>query len=212
MGAALAASLLLAGCGEFRGVVQGASETGDGYGAPLSPPPPAPAPGDGAPGNGEPVAVTALRISATGRLGDLVVDNAGRTLYRFDRDRARPSATACTGACARMWPPVRFTPSLQVAGAIGRARIGQVRRPDGTLQLTLAGRPLYRYARDAAPGDASGQGVNGAWYAARPDGTKATAGSGPLPPGFGPGTGGSASGGDGGIKTGTPGSGSPPGS
>ncbi|MFI0348833.1 hypothetical protein [Actinomadura sp. 9N407] len=215
MGAAVAASLLLAGCGEFRGVVPGAAEDGNGYGAAQSPPPPVAVPGDGTPGNGSPVNVTSVRVAAAGRLGTIVVDSNGRSLYRYDRDRARPSATTCTGACARMWPPVRFTPGLQIAGGIGQARVGQVRRPDGTPQLTIAGWPMYRYARDAAPGDVSGHGVSGAWYAARPDGTKAAAlGDVPVPPGFGAGTGGSGSGGDGGVKPGTgpARSGAPPGS
>ena len=39
-------------------------------------------------------------------------------------------------------------------------------RPDGTTQVVLAGHPLYRFAADTAPGDVSGQGVVGTWYAA----------------------------------------------
>ncbi|MEW2353945.1 hypothetical protein [Spirillospora sp. NPDC029432] len=215
LAAAAAASVALAGCGGFRGVVQGASESGGAYGRPQSPPPPEAVPGEGAPGNGAPVPITAIRVGAPGPLGTIVADNAGRTLYRFDRDRARPSASTCAGACSRMWPPVRYSPELRIAAGIPRARVGQVTRPDGTLQLTLGGWPLYRYARDAAPGDASGHGVNGAWYAVRATGAKAVPGGGtPLPPGFGPRTGGSGSGGDGGVRPRTAGGGStgpPPG-
>lgn len=51
--------------------------------------------------------------------------------------------------------------------------IGEVTRADGTKQLTVAGWPMYRYAKDTAPGDANGQGVGGTWFAAAPDGKKA---------------------------------------
>jgi predicted lipoprotein with Yx(FWY)xxD motif len=38
-------------------------------------------------------------------------------------------------------------------------------RPDGTgNQLTLDGKPVYRYGADAAAGDAKGDGVGGVWH------------------------------------------------
>ena len=52
-------------------------------------------------------------------------------------------------------------------------------REDGSLQLTLDGWPLYRYAGDTAAGDTTGEGVGGVWFVARPDGTVATPGTEP---------------------------------
>ena len=41
-----------------------------------------------------------------------------------------------------------------------------VTRDDGTKQWALKGKPLYTYAKDARPGDGSGNGVDGAWHIA----------------------------------------------
>jgi hypothetical protein len=54
--------------------------------------------------------------------------------------------------------------------------VGTVGRPDGTQQLTLNGWPLYRFAKDTAPGDVNGEGVDGTWRAIGTDG-KPVAGS-----------------------------------
>jgi predicted lipoprotein with Yx(FWY)xxD motif len=185
------AGLALSGCGSQGTVLPSGLDEGDGYGRPVGGVAPSTVPGNGVPGDGTPVAVTSLRLASAGPLGEVVVDNAGRTLYRFDRDRARPSASTCAGECARVWPPVRWSPQIRIAGDIPRARVGSVRRLDGTLQITLSGWPLYRHSRDTAPGDVNGQGVDGAWSATRPNGAKAafTAGT-PAPPGYGQGTGG----------------------
>jgi predicted lipoprotein with Yx(FWY)xxD motif len=181
----------LAGCGARNTVLPSGLDEGDGYGKPVGGVAPSAPPGDGVPGDGTPAAITSLRIYPAGPLGDIIADNAGRTLYRYDGDGARPSTSACTGECAQVWPPVRWNPELRVAGGIERERIGRIRRPDGTLQLTLAGIPLYRYSRDTGPGDVNGQGVTGGWSAIRADGTKAAFAKGiPPPPGYGAGTGG----------------------
>ncbi|RFC74816.1 hypothetical protein [Streptomyces sp. AcE210] len=52
-------------------------------------------------------------------------------------------------------------------------------RPASHQHPSLAGRPLYRYARDDEPKEAYGQGVDGTWFAATPAGAKARGGSGP---------------------------------
>lgn len=104
-------------------------------------------------------------------VGAVVADAKGRTLYRFDKDTAAPSASRCDGDCAKAWPPVPAD-DASVASGIGAA-LGEVERADGTRQLTLAGWPVYRYVKDTAAGDAKGQGVGGTWNAFAPDGKKA---------------------------------------
>jgi predicted lipoprotein with Yx(FWY)xxD motif len=105
----------------------------------------------------------------------VVTDSNGMTLYRFDQDTANPPATHCAGQCAVKWPPALVTGdgTVTVQG-VDRSLVGTVTRPDGSRQLTLHGWPLYRFANDAAPGDAKGQGVGGTWFAATPQGAKAT--------------------------------------
>jgi predicted lipoprotein with Yx(FWY)xxD motif len=93
------------------------------------------------------------------------------TVYLFEADKGGKSA--CSGSCAKVWPPVIGTPKAG-AGAMS-ADLGTVTRPDGRKQLTYKGHPLYTYLRDKDDGDAYGQGRNsfGAdWYAMSPSGSK----------------------------------------
>jgi predicted lipoprotein with Yx(FWY)xxD motif len=122
-----------------------------------------------------------LSVARNDTVGTTVVDGKGFTLYRFDRDTSSPSVSNCAGACAKAWPPVRFTPKLRLKG-IGRRLIGNIMTKDGICQATLGGRPLYRYGKDTGPGQSNGQGVGGTWFAVAPDGSKAGGGTAPLSP------------------------------
>ena len=114
-----------------------------------------------------------LAVAQVGTLGQVVTDQNGLTLYRFDKDKAKPSVSNCNGACAEMWPPaLGDSANLQLQG-VDAALVGAVTRADGTKQLTLNGWPLYTYAKDTAAGDAKGQGVGKTWFAATPQGKKA---------------------------------------
>ncbi|WP_371495935.1 hypothetical protein OG871_09610 [Kitasatospora sp. NBC_00374] len=126
-----------------------------------------PAPADGG-------GKAALQTATSGTLGTIVTDATGYTLYRFDKDTAKPSASNCNGACATTWPPATATDNPQLKG-IDSKLVGTVTRADGSKQLTLNGWPLYRYAQDTKPGDTKGQGVGGTWFASTPTGTKAGA-------------------------------------
>ena len=108
-------------------------------------------------------------------LGKIVADAEGFTLYRFDKDTAKPEpTTTCVDACATKWPPVTVDPKGKLTlDGIDSSAIGMVARPDGTAQLTLGGWPVYRFAGDTAPGQTAGQGVGGTWFAVTPEGKKA---------------------------------------
>jgi predicted lipoprotein with Yx(FWY)xxD motif len=98
------------------------------------------------------------------KVGQVVVDAAGRTLYRFTAEaQGRP---VCTGACVATWPPAT------VQGDSGLpAHVATVKRPDdGALQLTYDGHPLYRYSGDRSTADANGEGVGGQWYVVKAGG------------------------------------------
>lgn len=124
----------------------------------------------GAQKKGDPAGELAVR--SDGKLGPVVSDSKGFTLYRFDKDTAHPSKSNCDGACATAWPPVPADDATASA-AIKPALLGEVVRTDGTRQLTLAGWPVYRYAMDTQAGDTKGHGVGGTWNALAPDGKKA---------------------------------------
>ncbi|HVW43778.1 MAG TPA: SCO0930 family lipoprotein [Amycolatopsis sp.] len=115
-----------------------------------------------------------LTAATVGDLGQVLTDADGFTLYRFDKDTAKPPRSNCDGDCATAWPPVLATGSVEVDGVDAKL-VGTVTRSDGSRQVTVAGWPVYRYAKDSGPGAATGQGVNGTWAAVTPAGGKAGA-------------------------------------
>ncbi|MFD5142209.1 SCO0930 family lipoprotein [Streptomyces sp. NPDC058401] len=105
-------------------------------------------------------------------VGSVATDAAGSTLYRFDKDTAQPPRSNCEGACATLWPAVPADGAQAPDGA-NAGLLGSVDRADGTRQLTIAGWPVYRYAKDERPGETKGEGVGGTWHALGADGGKA---------------------------------------
>jgi predicted lipoprotein with Yx(FWY)xxD motif len=115
-----------------------------------------------------------LTSAAAGTLNPVVVNGAGFTLYRFDKDSANPSQSNCNGPCAVTWPPVLVNPTGKIfLNGVAKSEIGVVKRADGNLQVTIGGWPVYRFSKDTAPGQTNGQGVDGTWYGVTPDGQKA---------------------------------------
>ena len=122
----------------------------------------------------------------------LVATSDGFTVYEYTKDTNKPSASNCSGSCATSWPPVLAGDTPWLKG-VAADKVGTVDRADGTKQLTLNGWPLYRYAKDAQPGDTTGNGVGGTWKALNPDG-KPVAPTAPAAGGTAPAAGGSGSG------------------
>lgn len=116
---------------------------------------------------------TVLAANSTAKLGTVVIDGLGWTLYRSDSDSASPPKSACTGACAEEWPPVLMQGGTPAYDGIDPARIGTVTRDDGQQQVTIGGWPVYRHAGDSKPGAVDGQGAQGSWWAVTPTGDKA---------------------------------------
>ena len=121
-----------------------------------------------------------LTARLVGSLGGGVVNGAGLTVYRFDKDSAEPSKATCNDDCAQKWPPLTVDDNGKVfIAGIKKSDIGFVRRDDGRLQVTVGKWPVYRFAQDTQPGDTLGQGVGGTWFAVTPDGGKVTDGQQP---------------------------------
>jgi len=124
---------------------------------------------------GQATQVSAIKATDTAELGTILTDANGMTLYRFDKDTAKPPKSNCDGDCAAAWlPAITSSPDVDVDG-VDRALVGTVTRADGSQQVTIAGWPLYRYVKDTEPGDIKGQGAGGNWFAATPQGKKAQA-------------------------------------
>jgi predicted lipoprotein with Yx(FWY)xxD motif len=116
---------------------------------------------------------TIVSANSTAKLGTVVVDGLGFTLYRFDGDSARPPASRCEGPCVAAWEPVIATEPMTIEG-IDEEKVGTVQRSDGQVQLTIGGWPVYRHTGDG-PGATDGHGADGKWFAVAPDGDKAAA-------------------------------------
>ena len=112
---------------------------------------------------------------ASENVGKILVDSQGRTLYLFERDSGTKSA--CTGACAVEWPPLRATGKPTVGGGANASIVATSDRSDGKPQVTYNGHPLYLFSADQKAGDTNGQGVNafgGLWYVLSSSGDEIT--------------------------------------
>ena len=114
---------------------------------------------------------------------DVLVDSSGAPLYTNDMDSG--SKIACRGRCLTEWvplaPPTQGQPSSTDSAV--ETKLGTVKRPDGTTQVTFDGMPLYTFVEDSS-GQVTGDGfadsfgaANFVWTAARPSGGSAGSGS-----------------------------------
>jgi predicted lipoprotein with Yx(FWY)xxD motif len=149
-GGVVSAALLLSACGGGSGSPAAASSS-----SPAA----------------SPAGTSATVAVATSKLGQILVDGKGLTLYLFVADTGTTST--CNSSCATVWPPV-LTTGAPVAGTGANASLlGTTTRTDGTTEVTYAGHPLYYFVQDKAAGDTTGQGVNsfGAlWWVLSPAG------------------------------------------
>src|SRR3954447_24687420 len=109
-------------------------------------------------------------------LGKILADSKGNTLYLFKKDSGTKSA--CTGACASAWPPLRASGKPSVGSGASASLVSTSPRSDGKPQVTYNGHPLYTFTGDQSPGNTNGQGVNafGArWYVLSGAGNQVTA-------------------------------------
>ncbi|MGW4893253.1 hypothetical protein ACWEQL_13460 [Kitasatospora sp. NPDC004240] len=165
-------------------LVTACGSSGDGGAAAPATSAPATSAAPSAPPTGAPAGGSPLQVATDPKLGPIVTDAAGLTLYRFDKDTAKPPVSNCNGNCAVTWPPVPAGDPAAVKGLDAKL-VGSVTRADGAKQLTLNGWPLYRYAPDTKPGETKGQGVGGNWFVVAPTGEKAAAPTGSGTPGYG---------------------------
>ncbi|MEA2628559.1 MAG: hypothetical protein QOJ10_1019 [Chloroflexota bacterium] len=148
---AIAALTLLAGCGGSTG----GSTAG-------TTPTPAPAPA---------ATGATIAVATNTKLGQILVDGSGKTVYLFVADKGTTSA--CYTSCATIWPPVLTTGAPQAGTGAQASLLGTTARTDGTTEVTYAGHPLYYFIQDKAAGDAKGQGINGfggLWWVVSPAG------------------------------------------
>lgn len=152
--------LLVAACGGSSGSNRASSPPGG----------PAPSP------SGSNGAAAKITISTTrGTAGTYLVGQSGRALYLWVADSNGQSA--CSGECAKVWPPLLASATPSVSGGVNASDLGLTARAGGVKQVTYNGHPLYYYVADHGPGTTAGQGNNGfgaKWWLVSPSGAELT--------------------------------------
>ncbi|HEY6472358.1 MAG TPA: hypothetical protein VIY26_05670 [Acidimicrobiales bacterium] len=102
---------------------------------------------DGLPAVG-PIAIsTQTQPNGSSVLAAAMFQGQGTTpiiVYSYSKDTKDHSN--CTGTCALTWPPVLTTAPVQAGAGVSKGSLSEVRRSDGTVQLTFGGKPLYFYS------------------------------------------------------------------
>jgi len=84
------------------------------------------------------------------QFGPILATKNKKALYYWNVEKRAGGRIRCTGACARAWPPLivrsRNAVPRRIAGIPGR--FGVIRRPNGRLQVTHRGLPVYTYAHE----------------------------------------------------------------
>lgn len=109
-----------------------------------------------------------MQTRKVGKLGVVLVNSKGRTLYMFVPDHQK--RVTCKGSCAVSWPPLKVKKGQKptAGGAAKQKLLGT----DGRV-VTYNRWPLYTYILDQKPGQAIGQATKlngGLWYVLSPSG------------------------------------------
>jgi predicted lipoprotein with Yx(FWY)xxD motif len=95
------------------------------------------------------------------KLGRILVDAHGRTLYLYLKDHGTKSA--CLERCLRVWPPATVSGTPTAGPGVAAAKLTTMPRGDSR-QLVYNGHPLYTLSSDVRPGQVGGEGFLGTWY------------------------------------------------
>jgi predicted lipoprotein with Yx(FWY)xxD motif len=100
-----------------------------------------------------------LRLTANGPVLETPAATNTRPVYWLSADP--PGMTSCTGGCAAIWPPVLTNHMPDAGPGVDRSGLGVLPRPDGTMEVTYFGRPLYMYAFDMTRSPSPSSTLNG---------------------------------------------------
>jgi predicted lipoprotein with Yx(FWY)xxD motif len=103
---------------------------------------------------------TAVTVAHNKTWGTILALSNGHVLYRLTADPMNKSV--CSGACAKIWPPVLLASGQKTPVGNGVSGLGTISRAGGARQVTYKGVPLYAYVGDHKAGQATGN-VKDAW-------------------------------------------------
>src|SRR5450756_3066549 len=84
-----------------------------------------------------------IAVATNAKLGQILVDGKGMTVYLFVVDTGTTST--CYTSCAAIWPPVLTTGAPQGGAGATASLLGTTTRTDGNIEVTYAGHPLYYF-------------------------------------------------------------------
>jgi predicted lipoprotein with Yx(FWY)xxD motif len=117
----------------------------------------------------------------------VLVTRKGLTLYSLSVE-TRGRFICTDRSCMSLWTPLVVAKDTTPTGAL---HLGTVRRPDGRIQVSYRGLPVYTFTQDRKPGDVKGNGFKdvGVWRPASPSSGGSAAPPMPSPypgyPGYG---------------------------
>lgn len=125
-------------------------------------------------------ATTDVKTASTS-LGTVLVDSKGMTLYHLTAEK-NGKFICTTGACVGLWHPLLTHGGQRPHGSVGS--LSTVQRPDGAMQITYKGQPLYTFVQDTSAGSTKGQGFKdvGTWTVIKTKSASAPATPAPAQP------------------------------
>jgi predicted lipoprotein with Yx(FWY)xxD motif len=107
---------------------------------------------------------TQVKTAVNTKLGTILVDGRGMTLYHLTAEQNGKFICTST-ACLQVWHPLTVQAGATPSGSVGS--LATIKRPDGSVQVTYKGQPLYTFAQDQVAGQTNGQGIKdvGTWMA-----------------------------------------------
>lgn len=99
-----------------------------------------------------------------------LVDDQGRSLYIYMKDKQHSGVSACVDDCAVEWPPLTVSATPAAGPGVDPLLLGTISRAGGSTQATYNGWPLYYYNMDTIPGTTNGPSFDGLWFLLSPRG------------------------------------------
>jgi predicted lipoprotein with Yx(FWY)xxD motif len=110
---------------------------------------------------GQAIAITTAHVA---NIGTVLATKSGLTLYTYTVDPA--GKATCTGACAKVWPPLLVPRGVKhIRAPHGVRGLSVVRLPSGRVQVFFHHKALYLFVSDKMKGQATGQNVEHEWFA-----------------------------------------------
>jgi len=101
-------------------------------------------------------------------VGPLLVNQSGRTVYMFVRDKRGKDVCRQIAGCERDWPAVTVVGSPLAGTGAKKSLLGTIPYKGDVREVTYKGHPLHTYRFDTSKGSVINIGIvqyGGAWYA-----------------------------------------------